>query len=120
LELTGDVSPKADLAKLEGALLRPVWRMQFEGELDVIALAISLASSIAHAHAFVDGNKRTAYVVLAVIFRYNEMRLLTEPGDITLAQWIERIVIAGHGPRTIAEECEQEFAECLRSVVEAR
>lgn len=49
---------------LESALARPRQRFAYGGpEVDIPALAAAYAHGLARNHPFVDGNKRTAYVV---------------------------------------------------------
>jgi len=50
-----------DLGLLEAGIARPVNKWQY-GETDLFALAGAYGFGIAKAHAFVDGNKRTALV----------------------------------------------------------
>lgn len=53
-----------DEGMLESALSRPRQLLAYGGEsVDMLALAAAYAFGIARNHPFVDGNKRTAYVV---------------------------------------------------------
>ncbi len=47
----------------------------------VLEVAASLAFGIAKAHAFVDGNKRTAFVATATFLRLNGLHLKPDPAE---------------------------------------
>ncbi len=57
----GGAAGLRDLGLLEAAIARPINKWQY-GEKDHFALGAAYAYGIAKAHAFVDGNKRTALV----------------------------------------------------------
>ena len=59
-----------DIGLLEGACARPVNKHAYEGG-EIAELAASYAFGIAKAHAFVDGNKRTAFVTAGAFLRMN-------------------------------------------------
>jgi len=69
-----------DLTLLEGACARPVNRAAY-GEGDLHTLAAAYAFGIAKAHAFVDGNKRTAFVTTLTFLRLNGLQMRPEPAD---------------------------------------
>ena len=60
-----------DQALLEAGLDRPRNRSAYEPEADLAALAAALTFGIAKAHAYVDGNKRTAFVTALTFLRLN-------------------------------------------------
>jgi death-on-curing protein len=61
-----------DSGLLESALARPKNLFAYsEGEPDLAALAASYAFGLAQNHPFVDGNKRTAYVVCRTFLLIN-------------------------------------------------
>ena len=64
----GGMSGIRDMGLLQSALARP---MQFDayGDPDVFDLAAAYAYGIARDHPFVDGNKRTGYVVCMLFLR---------------------------------------------------
>jgi len=62
IEIGGGAYGLRDAALLESALARPQ-NLQAYGETDIFELAASYAEGIARNHAFVDGNKRTAFFV---------------------------------------------------------
>lgn len=62
LALYGGMDGIRDLGGLESALGRPK-NLAAYGDPDIASLAASYAAGIAKAHAFADGNKRTAWVV---------------------------------------------------------
>ncbi len=66
----GGPSGVRDQGALESALARPINKFHF-GETDLAALAAAYAFGLARNHAFVDGNKRIAFVALMVFLRRN-------------------------------------------------
>ena len=68
LEKDGGSHGLRDANLLESALMRPQ-NLYMYGESDIFELAASYAEGIARNHAFVDGNKRTAFQT-AVMFLY--------------------------------------------------
>ena len=66
----GGMSGIRDLGLLESAIARPHNMIAYE-DVDVIQAASVLATAIAHNHAFLDGNKRTALAALHVALAMN-------------------------------------------------
>jgi len=64
-----------DMGLLESALVRPQNIAAYEPEADVAKLAAAYAFGIAKNHPFVDGNKRTAYVVMETFIIKNSFEL---------------------------------------------
>ena len=58
---------------LESALARPINRWRYE-EADLAELAAAYAFGLARNHAFVDGNKRIAFVAMTLFLRRNGIR----------------------------------------------
>jgi death-on-curing protein len=61
--ITGEQHFLRDQGLLESALARPQNAFAY-GEEDIVVLAVRLMAGIAQAHAFEQGNKRTAYVAM--------------------------------------------------------
>lgn len=59
----GGASGVRDAGLLESALMRPQQKFHY-GEASLLVLAASYGFGIARNHPFIDGNKRTAYVVM--------------------------------------------------------
>ena len=76
----GGASGLRDEGLLRGALQRPVNKWQYENA-DTFACAAAYAFGIAKAHAFVDGNKRTAFVTSITFLRLNGWHFVTEPAQ---------------------------------------
>ena len=74
----GGASGLRDMGLLEGALERPRNKAH-DGEPRLEELAAAYAYGIAKAHAFVDGNKRTAFVTAATFLRLNGFGLRPDP-----------------------------------------
>ncbi|MEM8552675.1 MAG: type II toxin-antitoxin system death-on-curing family toxin [Pseudomonadota bacterium] len=66
-----------DHGALEAALARPKTGYY----ADLIEEAAALWESLAQNHPFVDGNKRTAFAVMAAFLRVNGMQLDVSPSD---------------------------------------
>lgn len=88
---------------LESALARPRQRLSYDPETDLAALAAAYGHGLARNHPYNDGNKRVAFVVMAVFLRLNGYELLASETDVvttivalasgeleeeTLANWI--------------------------------
>ena len=72
-------------ARLEGAVARPLWYARYV-DPDIPYLAAVLAHGLAEGQAFIDGNKRTAFLTMAVFLDRNGYELR---GDAAaMAQWI--------------------------------
>lgn len=68
-----------DPALLEMGCSRALNRAAYE-DADVFAIAAAYAYGITKAHAFVDGNKRTAFVAAFTFLRLNGIAIRPEPG----------------------------------------
>lgn len=66
----GGASGVRDHTLLETACARPINKHAY-GKEDVFELATAYAYGIAKAHAYVDGNKRTAFVTAVAFLRMN-------------------------------------------------
>jgi death-on-curing protein len=71
-----------DAGALESALMRPVNRWHY-GETDLAALAAAYGFGLARNHAFIDGNKRIAFVALLLFLRLNGIRFAPDPAEAT-------------------------------------
>ena len=70
-----------DPGLLESALARPENIHAYELDADIARLAAPYAFGIAKNHPFIDGNKRTAYVVAALFIVKNGYQLQASPQD---------------------------------------
>jgi death on curing protein len=98
-----------DLGLLESALARPRNAFAY-GEEDIVVLAVTLMVGISRAHAFEQGNKRTAFAALRLFLRANGY-------DTTLddtISWADEVI--GLVERRISEE---EFVRRLRPFIVA-
>jgi death-on-curing protein len=59
---SGEQHALIDKARLEGALERPYSAWCYAQEDDVVSLSVTYMVSIAEAHAFIQGNKRTGFI----------------------------------------------------------
>ena len=76
----GGASGLRDEGLLQGTLQRPINKWQYENS-DTFGCAAAYAFGIAKAHAFVDGNKRTAFVTSVTFLRLNGWHFVTEPAE---------------------------------------
>jgi death-on-curing protein len=67
---TGEHHFLRDLGLLESALARPCNAFAY-GEEDIVALAVALMAGVARAHAFEQGNKRSAFAALRLFLGAN-------------------------------------------------
>ena len=72
-----------DEGLLESALARPHQLMTY-GEPDLAALAAAYGFGLVRNHAFVDGNKRAAFLATGLFLALNGQRLVTTQADATL------------------------------------
>jgi death-on-curing protein len=73
-----------DEGLFETALARPQNLFAYEGVDDVARLAAAYAFGLAKNHAFVDGNKRIAFIACAMFLRLNGLRLVAEQSEAVL------------------------------------
>ena len=109
LSLHGGAAGLRDEGLLESALARPL-NLSAYGEPDVAALAAAYGVGLAKNHAFVDGNKRAAFLAVGLFLGLNGYRLATSQVDATLTMLA---VAAG-------ELDEDRFAEWIRGRIVAR
>lgn len=98
-----------DAALLESALAKPLNQAAY-GEPDACALAAAYGYGIARNHAFIDGNKRTAFVAVELFLRLNGWQLTASDAECVLTMLA---VAAG-------DITESEFADWLRAHAAAR
>ena len=72
-----------DEGLLESALARRLQLMTY-GEPDLAALAAAYGFGLVRNHAFVDGNKRAAFLATGLFLALNGQRLVTTQADATL------------------------------------
>jgi death on curing protein len=74
-----------DEGLFESALVRPQNLFAYEvGVTDPSRLAASYAFGLAKNHAFVDGNKRVAFIALGLFLRLNGWRLTADQAQATM------------------------------------
>ncbi len=96
-----------DEGLLESALARPINLTLYAGP-DVADLAAAYGVGLAKNHAFVDGNKRAAFLAVGLFLALNGYRLNATQADATL---IMLEVASGSLPQT-------EFANWIRKYVQ--
>ena len=98
-----------DEGLLESALARPQHRLAY-GKPDLADVAAAYGVGLAKNHAFVDGNKRAAFLAVGLFLLLNGHRLVATQADATLTMLA---VAAG-------ELDEAAFAAWLRSHLQQR
>jgi len=73
-----------DAGLFESALARPKNLFAYEGITDPARLAASYAFGLAKNHAFIDGNKRIAFIAAGLYLQLNGFRLIADPAQATL------------------------------------
>ena len=73
-----------DEGLLESALARPQNLYHYENVSDVARLAACYGFGLAKNHAFVDGNKRIAFIAAGVFLRLNGFRMTADQAQATL------------------------------------
>ena len=76
-----------DRGLLEGALARPQNAFAY-GENDIVVLGVRLFTGIAQAHAFEQGNKRTAFASLRLFLHPNGFDLAIEDSEA----WADEVI----------------------------
>ncbi len=83
LEEFGGLSGVRDEGLLESALGRPQNLFHYGKKVSLFQLAASHCSGIVRNHPFIDGNKRTGFVVARVFLRLNGVRFSPAQGEPT-------------------------------------
>ena len=73
IEKVGGKPGARDLKLLESALHKPMQKCLYENESDLVSLAACLADGISQNHAFLDGNKRTAFLACVNFLEKNDI-----------------------------------------------
>jgi death on curing protein len=77
----GGSSGMRDQGLFESALARPRHLFAYEPDSDTGRLAAAYGFGLARNHAFVDGNKRIAFIAVTLFLRLNGFRLVSEHVD---------------------------------------
>ncbi len=84
LETDGGLDGLRAPGALDSALARPRSAHAL-GEVDLVRLAAMYAQSLAKNHAFLDGNKRIAFLATYTFLRLNGREFLADAGDVARA-----------------------------------
>lgn len=85
LAMFGGARGMRDEGLLESALARPVNQFLYEKADNLAGLAAAYGFGIAKNHAFVDGNKRAAYLAMGLLVAMNGKRLRPDQVEATQA-----------------------------------
>ena len=101
----GGASGLRDEGLLQGALQRSINKWQYENS-DTFGCAAAYAFGVAKAHAFVDGNKRTAFVTSVTFLRLNGWHFVTEPAEgVTFMEDLASGAVSEESFRNWLEQC---------------
>jgi death-on-curing protein len=81
LAMFGGARGIRDEGLLDSALSRPVNLSLYEPDSDLATLAAAYGYGLAKNHAFIDGNKRAAFLSIGLFLSINGMRLRVEQID---------------------------------------
>lgn len=101
----GGLSGLRDEHALEAALARAPQRYAYAPDSDLADLAAAYGHGLASSHPFADGNKRVAFVTMAVFFGLNGRAIEAPEGEVVTVM----LVLAG------GELDEPQLADWLRS-----
>ena len=85
LALYGGASGVRDRALLQSALTRPRQQYAYAEKPDIIDMAAACTGGILRNHPFIDGNKRTGFVVGILFLELNGYRFTASEEDATQA-----------------------------------
>lgn len=102
-----------DRVALESAVARPQMAAYYQ-QADHITQAAALIGGIALAHAFLDGNKRTAALAGATFLRLNGYQIVDR--DAAFGRTIEALVVA-RGQGSAPQDAELALVQWLRAQV---
>jgi death on curing protein len=85
LALHGGRSGLRDLGLLESALARPRHRIAYAEKSRIDELAAAYTAGIVGNHPFIDGNKRTGFVIGVLFLELNGYRFIASEEDATAA-----------------------------------
>lgn len=85
LSLHGGAGGVRDQALLASALARPRQHHAYASAPDIIGMAAIYTAAIIHNHPFIDGNKRTGFVVGIVFLELNRYRFTASEADAAQA-----------------------------------
>ena len=108
LALDGGAVGVRDTALLQSALARPRQLHAYADKADIVEMAAAYTSAIIRNHPFLDGNKRTGFLVGVLFLEMNGYRFTASEEDATQA--IMRLAA-----RTLSEDA---FAKWMRANTE--
>jgi len=76
-----------DARLLDGALHRPLHHLSFADDPDIAHLAAVLARGLVTNHPFIDGNKRTSFVVAELFIELNGYELIADDAEV-VSTWL--------------------------------
>ena len=78
----GGLAGIRDESALESALVRPRHKWHYEESTDLATLAAAYGFGLSRNHPYRDGNKRVAFVVMAVFLQLNGLTLKADDAEV--------------------------------------
>lgn len=85
LVLHGGAPGLRDQGLLQSALARPQQLSAYGEDVDIIVLAASYTAGVVHNHPFVDGNKRTGFILGVLFLETNGVQFVASEEDAATA-----------------------------------
>ena len=85
LDLHGGADGLRDADLLASSLARPRQHLAYADSIDIIIMASLYTAGIVRNHPFVDGNKRTGFVIGVLFLELNGFRFIASEEDATQA-----------------------------------
>lgn len=98
---TGETHFVRDEGGLEAAVMRPRHHHHYAEDTDVFVLASTLLLGIAQNHPFEQGNKRTAFLAMALFLEKQGLRLSPAEDGTAFAQQIEDFIVSHAEPHEV-------------------
>ena len=102
----GGLEGTRDIGLIESAIQNPQNLYYYEGEDDVLVLAVRLCWALAKNHGFNDGNKRTATAAMIEFLAINGHSLTIpddDPDNPVLGEWVERLASGAYSEVQFAD-----------------
>jgi death-on-curing protein len=81
--------------ELESACFRPLRHWEYDGERDVVVLAVRLLFGIARSHGFLQGNKRTGFLAALMFLGLNGWELDPQTDSQALGDLVIEVLNEG-------------------------
>lgn len=101
LQEHGGLQGTRDVNALEAALARPLHKHTYEPNADLADLAAAYAFGLATTHPYIDGNKRTGFVIALIFLDLNGFDF-DRPDDDTIVEAMRAVANGALSERKLA------------------